>query len=264
VEEGWIDAVISDNRYGLYHDAITSVFVCHQLAPLPPFGGAAAHWLSHKIHGYFLRHFDQLWVPDFPGEENLSGKLSHHFGQENARLRWLGPLSRYTDFEKKAGGKIWDIVVLLSGPEPQRSMLEEKIKPQLAASGKKALLIQGLRESEPLFEEKEGLTLCNYLTGEELARSLQRAGCVIARPGYSSLMDFVALGLKKLILVPTPGQTEQEYLARRLVEQNRAWVEKQKSFSLERAMIKIPKVGEIGSRKEVELVEVLKKVLQND
>lgn len=257
VEEGWTDGVISDNRYGLYHKEIPSVFVCHQLAPLPPFGGEVAHWLSHKMHGHFMRHFDQLWIPDSKDESSLSGKLSHRFGLEDVRQKWLGPLSRYAGFERKKGEKKWDIVVLLSGPEPQRGILEEKIKSQLSGIGKSSLLIQGLRANEPVFEEQEGYTICNYLGGEALADTLQSADVVIARSGYSSLMDFAALGLKKLILIPTPGQTEQEYLARRLSAQQKVWVERQGAISLERGAEKVAACNGLDEQPNDRILDIL-------
>jgi UDP:flavonoid glycosyltransferase YjiC (YdhE family) len=236
LKEGWVDAVISDNRYGLWHSSVPTAFVCHQLAPLPPFGGDLAHWLSYTLHSRFLRHMNQLWIPDQKYLPNLSGKLSHQFDQRDPRLRWLGPLSRYTDFDKKESNRTWSVVVLLSGPEPQRSLLENTIVPQLVGLDRSALLIQGLKGNRTLFEEKIGYTRCNYLGGEALAHALYSADVVIARPGYSSLMDFAALGLRQLILIPTPGQTEQQYLARRLAEAGSAYIAQQKRFSLRQAL----------------------------
>ncbi|MEZ4687921.1 MAG: glycosyltransferase [Bacteroidia bacterium] len=257
-----MDSVISDNRYGLWHKDVPSAFVCHQLAPLPPFGGKAAHWLSYKLHRRFLRQFDHIWIPDFPGENNLSGKLSHYFGQNDPRLKWPGPLSRFAGFENKPVEKKWAVVALLSGPEPQRSMLERALSQQLSGMNKKGLIIQGKPDSSPFFEEKSGYTLCNYLSGEALAATLLAADAVIARPGYSSLMDFAALGLKQLVLVPTPGQTEQEYLARRLSAEGRVWTEKQRDLSLARGLKEVKACTGLALEGESEYRELLEVFLR--
>jgi len=47
----------------------------------------------------------------------------------------------------------------------------------------------------------------------ELAEALKGAETVVCRSGYSSLLDLAALG-QRAVLIPTPGQPEQVYLAK--------------------------------------------------
>jgi predicted glycosyltransferase len=128
----------------------------------------------------------------------------------------VGLLSRFAGKEKllsePADGKL---VVLLSGPEPQRTLLENIIKPQLKAAGKSCLLVRGVVELTVRWTEEKHYREVNFLTAQELLPVIQHAELIIARSGYSTLLDLAVLG-KKAVFIPTPGQTEQEYLARRL------------------------------------------------
>lgn len=234
VKEGWVDAVISDNRYGLHHPDLPTVMMCHQLAPIPPFGGSIAHTISFRLHSHYLSKFDEVWIPDVQGSLNLAGELCHTF-EYSGRLRWLGPLSRFDFIEKNTKNASYDIVILVSGPEPQRSLLEQALISKTKHLKQSVLLIQG-KPDQAYERTEENLSIVNFMDGPALASTLQNAQCVLARPGYSSLMDFASLGLEKLILIPTPGQTEQQYLASRLHRKGLIWQEKQDSINLDRAL----------------------------
>ncbi|MBB4080378.1 UDP:flavonoid glycosyltransferase YjiC (YdhE family) [Lewinella aquimaris] len=194
-----IDRIVSDSRFGCYHRGVRSVFVTHQLHPITGFGPATA------IYQWQLRNFDEFWVPDHPGHDRLSGRLSSPSGYDN--VRFIGPLSRLSEAPGEAA---FDVLVLLSGPEPMRTRLEELIFPQLAGLPYSYRVVRGL----PTPESAPASPHIDFADTPTLSRLLTAARYVVARPGYSTLMDLRALG-KSAVLIPTPGQTEQEYLAQR-------------------------------------------------
>ncbi|MCU0379708.1 MAG: glycosyl transferase family 28 [Chitinophagaceae bacterium] len=207
------DLVVSDNRYGLYHPDARNILVTHQLYPksgsilLPDY-------LVHRMHRHLMRRFDEIWIPDSPGQGNLSGVLSHP-PYQGKPSHYIGPLSRLQPgvrppVEGFETGRY--LLVLLSGPEPQRSLLEEKILRSAVSFPKPVILVRGLPGSPGLPEIKDGVTLINHVDPSTLAALLTHAGWIVCRSGYSTIMDLVRLG-KKALLVPTPGQPEQEYLA---------------------------------------------------
>lgn len=212
VRELNIDAVISDNRYGLWHRRIPSALITHQLNIIPPpFLRVFAPFLREATR-FFIRRFDECWVPDFAGTPNLSGKLSHGSGIP-ANTRYIGLLSRFSGMSTGNGtAKEYDILALVSGPEPQRSIFENLLKEQFPLQGKRCLLLSGTPENQEIRTIKPGLDAAGHLPAGQLEALLGNGPLVIARSGYSTLMDLAFTG-NKAILVPTPGQTEQEYLA---------------------------------------------------
>jgi hypothetical protein len=189
----------------------------------------------HCIHLPALNKFSQLWIPDFPGHPNLSGILSH-----NIRLPlnsfYIGCLSRFTDYQTAfSTSESYELVLLLSGPEPQRSVFEKMVTAQILQQSRKSLIIAGQTE----YKVSEDLSLLcrriSFLSGNELFIILKSAKYIICRSGYSTIMDLVALG-KTAFLIPTPGQPEQEYLARYLQQKGLFLFSKQKDFILEDAI----------------------------
>ncbi len=217
-----IDAVISDNRYGMCSKQIPSIFLTHQVNIKLNIGLAGlANWNSKRL----IRQFDECWIPDFKDTPNLSGELSHPAILPN--VRYIGMLSR---LKKQPMRLLYHLAVILSGPEPQRTLLEEKIKAQLSNTTKKVILVRGITEQAD--EENLGnLTIKNFLTANELSNVFASTKLVLARSGYSTIMDLVKLG-KRAILIPTPGQTEQEYLAKRFHEKQQFYCQQQNNFEL--------------------------------
>ncbi len=223
VEKYDIHTIISDNRYGIWHSAIPSVFITHQLSPVLPSSISFLRPWVHAIHKRFIGKFDECWIPDLAGETNLSGSLGHvkHMAPN---FFYIGLLSRfygvpypekYTMHELR--GKKPDILVVISGPEPQRSMLEEKVLSQAKKISNWVWIVGGKTESNDIFvDEKHSVIQLAFLGTQDLCKALQEADWIISRSGYSSLMDYEALGLTNVVLVPTPGQTEQEYLGEKL------------------------------------------------
>ena len=204
-----IDGIISDNRLGVYSKKVPSVFISHQLNVL----SGSTTWLSSKMHQHIIKKFDECWVPDVSNEPSLSGRLGH---LENFRipLKYLGVISRFNpiSIEKK-----YDLMVLLSGPEPQRTMLEEQLFEELKTYRGKILFIKGKVETEQVVHLNDHMTVVNFMRSDELETSLNLSEIVLSRSGYTTVLDLAKLG-KKAFFIPTPGQFEQEYLAERLDE----------------------------------------------
>jgi uncharacterized protein (TIGR00661 family) len=229
IEEQKIELVISDNRFGCWSHKVTSVFITHQVNILMP---SLLRWLE-PLANYFnhqwIKRFDRCWIPDEP-QNPITRKLSVS-GKVNTR--YIGMLSR---FKKTEMDKKYDLVILLSGPEPQRTIFEEKIIRQLKFSIFRMLLIRGLPgERIPLTSEIPNLTIVNHLQSADLNKVIEEAELIICRPGYSSVMDLAKLG-KRAVFIPTPGQTEQEYLAGELKKNKIAFCMDQNKFKIEKAI----------------------------
>jgi len=225
-----IDGVISDNRFGLYHKDIPTVFITHQLRIKNPLGSRMEN-LSQRINYRWIRRFSRCWVPDYPEAPGLAGDLSHPESMPAIPVEYLGPLSRMQPLA--AEGVKETVLILLSGPEPQRSVFETIVCRQLQSLKKAAILVRGLPDGGGPSLPALGTTLVyNHLPAQMLNQLMSNAAYVVCRSGYSSVMDLQAVGAKP-ILVPTPGQTEQEYLAVLLHSQNRAVISSQEAFDLE-------------------------------
>jgi uncharacterized protein (TIGR00661 family) len=229
-----LDAIISDSRFGLFSKKIPCVYLTHQTRIMMPPSLSWAERMVSAAHRSIIRRYRECWIPDTEGKENLSGDLSHYYPVPR-NATFIGPLSRFN-------GKIeqqpeYEIVVILSGPEPQRSIIENRITEQLKSSAIKTLLIRGLPEQNQRIQLSDTLTVISALTSEKLLNVIAASNIIISRPGYSSIMDLNALR-KKAIFIPTPGQTEQEYLARLFETRKIAYYETQDQFTLNRALDK--------------------------
>ena len=228
IEEKKIDVVISDNRFGLWSKQVKSVFITHQLMIKSPF----AEKLLHRINLHYIKKYDECWIPDAKESTNLSGDLSHKYELPNNTF-FIGPLSR---FEKSTSvNPQYDLMVIVSGPEPQRTIFESMISEQASKSKLKVLIVCGTPE-ENKTEEKGTVKMVSHLHTDEMQQAILNSNLIIARSGYSTIMDLAVLG-KKAIFIPTPGQTEQEYLAEMLVQKKIAYYQKQSEFNLESALI---------------------------
>lgn len=321
------DAIISDNRYGLYAPGVYSVFITHQLRILTPFGSLGDELLQ-RIHYRAIRRFSSCWIVDLEGAGGLAGSLSHPRRLPPVPTRYIGLLSRLERLAEAGGairtaggeghgkglaeggeileagvsaggmpvegvgmgelratggkglsergavaggelvndGVACDLLVLLSGPEPQRTIFERMVLDQLASYSGKTILVRGLpgagtypgaRPVEPEIGGESsgavesasvrpfadgggnslpvGVRVYNHLPAKLLNTVMNASGIVVCRAGYSTIMDLVKLG-KKAILVPTPGQTEQEYLGDYLFGKGMALCSHQSGFSLSGSM----------------------------
>ena len=226
-----IDGVISDNRFGLHSKNIPSVYITHQLSFET--GIAWLNRLMQKTHYKIINQFDECWVPDIAGENNLAGSLSHPKKSPSIPVKYLGLLSRCKKIQTE---KKYRLLVLLSGPEPQRSIFEEIILSQLKNIEGNLVIVRGLpgNKNEPGFSNKN-LIVHDHLPADTLSELIQQSEWVVARCGYSTVMDLVTLQ-QKAILVPTPAQAEQEYLADYLMQKNFFYCCAQENFQLEKAI----------------------------
>lgn len=222
VKEHNIDGIISDNRLGVYHDNIPCVFITHQLQVL----SGSTTWISTKLHQKVIKRFDECWVPDNQGDPNLSGKLGHVL-MYDIPIRYLGPLSRFTKEIRPIKN---DILAIISGPEPQRTMLESLLLNTFKNFKGNMTLVRGVVEEEQSVSKVGAITIYNYMTSNELNDAINESALIVSRSGYTTLMDLAKLN-KKAFFIPTPGQFEQEYLAKRLTEKGIAPSCAQEDFS---------------------------------
>lgn len=221
-----IDCVISDNRYGLFSKTIPCIFISHQLTIKMPF-----IWLEkfiQKINYYFINQYTSCWVPDVEGDVNIAAELSHPKLLPKISVNYIGILSRFT-MPKTPQNYTYHYCIMLSGPEPQRTVLENKLIDEFSKTNKKILFIRGLPNNANELKVNSNFEVRNHLSGNEMAIALLQSEWVICRSGYTTIMEILSLQ-KKAIVVPTPSQTEQEYLAKNLMQQQWCYAIEQQHF----------------------------------
>ncbi len=226
------DLIISDNRYGLYTKKSTSVLITHQVH-IRSGWGTFPDWCLKKTIGLFIKKFDRCWIPDALNNGGIAGELSHPSTLPN-NCRWIGPLSRMEDQPSAQTGKL---VVMLSGPEPQRSVLEKKLITAIEDIQQEIVFVRGVDPSAAIPKAGNHIRFENHLGSAMLCNMIGEADLVICRSGYSSIMDLLKMR-KKALLIPTPGQTEQMYLAERVDRLKWFAVEAQDSLDLGRGLKK--------------------------
>jgi uncharacterized protein (TIGR00661 family) len=228
VRQNGIDVVISDNRYGCYASGVESIFVTHQPKVVMPDGyGWAAPGVNWVLHQH-IRNFSRVWIPDQP-DSHLTEPFYSNVVQNQQYIGWLSRFDCNTSVNPN-----YKIAAIISGPEPQRSILEKKIRRELATSKAKSVMVLG--QPGPLSREiEDNVTIFNHLPAGELQRVIQGAETVLSRSGYSTIMDLIALK-KNAIFIPTPGQPEQTVLANYLDKKKYAVARSQDEFRLEEAL----------------------------
>lgn len=219
-----ISGIISDNRFGVRHNDVPSVFITHQLKVL----SGSTTCLSTKLHQIIISKFDECWVPDHKGDKNLSGELGHS-KFDKIKLKYIGPLSRLS---KQTTRKKYDLLVLLSGPEPQRTILEEILWNEIQRYQGKVLFVRGKLKDKQIHQTFENIDTFNFFTSEDLEKAINESELILCRSGYTTIMDLAILG-KKAFFIPTPGQFEQEYLANKLNDENIIPCCSQEEFQIE-------------------------------
>ncbi|UYW01288.1 glycosyltransferase [Flavobacterium agricola] len=206
-----IDLIISDNRMGVVSNQVPSVYITHQLTVLSGF----STWLTTKMHQQIIKQFTCCWVPDFEdAKKSLAGILAQ---ADLLNIKKIGPLSR---LYKTDVAITIDVLFLVSGPEPMRKQLENIFRKEIAQlTDKKMVLVCGLVEAEQRITINKQTTIYNFATSEQMNFLMNQAELIVCRSGYSTIMD-LSLLQKKALLIPTPGQNEQEYLAEYLQSQN--------------------------------------------
>jgi len=223
VREYGLCGIISDNRLGAFCKSAPSVFITHQLNLLT----GNTTYLTSRIHTFFVRRYRQCWIPDVAGNRNLSGKIGHT-EDEHLNLKYIGPISR---LHKRATQKKFDLMVLLSGPEQQRALLEIKLRQELTGYNGRTIFIRGVVEPVEKILQENNITYYNFMNTADLEQAFNESEMVLCRPGYTNVMDLAKLG-KRAFFIPTPEDGEQVYLAKKLKRCNMAPFATQKAFKI--------------------------------
>lgn len=237
-----LDIVISDNRYGCFSSSVRSIFITHQLqVPMPGGWGFLRSWVNRPLRTY-INKYDKVWVPDQPGSGLTSSFLS-----SEVPYSFIGWLSRFPSGQ--AAGEPVDVMIILSGPEPQRSKLEEMMQKQLLGFPGKTLLVRG----KPMEgdEYREGnMEIVSHLPADQMEARVRSAGFIISRSGYSTVMDLIALE-KRAVFIPTPQQPEQQWLAAFLKGRGIAFCMDQENFVLATALKELTSYSGLGTFKPI-------------
>jgi len=228
-----IDGVISDNRYGLNSTKVPAVIITHQLQVLSGMG-TLADGIVRRLHYRLLRPFSACWIAD-KATNGLSGKLAHPRTLPDIPCHYIGLLSDCAGYTQQNTDQDVYVLVLLSGTEPQRSILQDLLWEQCAASNVPVVFVAGSKQAIVPDRVPAHIRFIRQTSGADLRALIAGSSLVICRSGYSSVMDLAAMG-KKAVLLPTPGQTEQEYLARYLQQQGLFATVSQKNFQLSEAI----------------------------
>lgn len=211
-----IDCVVSDNRYGLLFNGLDCYIITHQVYPKMPKGFGFLENFGGWIFKRYLSKFNKVLIPDFADGNNLSGSLAADRNLPPEKFIRIGILSRFSHSQAEPPAlHQLSILVLMSGQENQRTVLENMLIDALDGCGCNVLFVRGVGDSRAPLVDTDNIKFCNLLSGNELRDALMAAELIICRAGYSTLCDVVALK-KRAVIIPTPGQTEQEYLAERL------------------------------------------------
>lgn len=223
LREEHFDQVISDNRFGFYSKQVECVYITHQLHIMFPRGWKWLEGLVSRLHARICAQYNKVWVPDYQDlEKSLACELSHPSNFKFSAIEYIGPLSRFSNYKNlvKTSYKLCNtserffIVAVLSGLEPHRTFLEQEIRARYQNSEEQVLIVQGLMNRPNTKMKRGNITTVPYLDDNALSQALVNAEHIIARSGYSTIMDLEALGvMDKAELIPTPGQPEQEYLS---------------------------------------------------
>lgn len=212
------DLIISDNRFGLFTRQTRCVYITHQLYVRLPRRLCIFQPLARALHACVFKRYHEVWVPDFANSENrLAGELCHG-GCFDTYVKYIGPLSRFASSEgtpkELRRNSEYSVVAILSGLEPQRSIFEQAILERYANTPDKVLIVRGKVAEAQTKISRNNITMVASLSDQALLEVMEQATTIVARSGYSTIMDLAVLGLlHKAELHPTPGQSEQEYLA---------------------------------------------------
>lgn len=212
LENEHFDQIISDNRFGMWNKNIHSVYISHQLMVKMPKGLKVFEPFVWLIHRWIINRYNECWIPDVEENDGFSGDLAHKYPLP-PKAKFIGILSRFKNLPPIEPTTHYEVVAVLSGVEPQRKMLEDELIKRFHKEKYQTLIVAG----QPSDQKKElkigNITFVSHLNTSEMATMLVGSKKIIARSGYSTIMDLAALNcLHKAELIATPGQTEQEYL----------------------------------------------------
>jgi uncharacterized protein (TIGR00661 family) len=216
IRDNSIDIVISDNRVGLWNSRVKTVFITHQLRiPFPqPF--RFLEFIGIQICRSIIKKYSWCFIPDLDGELNVSGRLTHGFRLPQ-NVKYIGILSRFDNHSPDDISCSGKCVVVLSGPEPQKSILKQKLTRILLSRESPTIMLEGKPGNALESYSLNNIVYYNHLSANETIKLLKESETIITRSGYTTIMELISIG-RTALLIPTPGQTEQEYLAKSLSE----------------------------------------------
>jgi len=225
-----IDAVISDNSFGLWSERVPCVYMTHQVMIKAPKAFSFLEPALYRFHRKIIQHYSECWIPDLAGPDKLSGDLGHK-KETGIPTYFIGAQSRFDPSRGKGMEKRYEIMAIISGPEPQRSIFEKILLSQLRETNMKAIVVLGKPEIHSQQRTDGNIEIFAHMDTLDMQKALLSSDLIISRPGYSSIMDLAVLG-KKAVFVPTPGQTEQEYLADYHMKKKHCYSVSQKAFDI--------------------------------
>lgn len=226
-----IQGIISDNRYGLHHPSVSSVIITHQLRILTGAGFVADAVLQH-LHYRYLQRFGEVWIPDTEQQPSLAGVLSHPDTLPH-KNRYIGWLSRFEGVAAtQTATSDQHLLILLSGPEPLRTETSKRLWRQaLGYKGGRVVFADGSDAANVPASVPPHITYHRRLNDQELTHAVGNAHTIVCRSGYSTIMDLVAMGARA-VLLPTPAQTEQQYLGKFLHRNKLFYTVPEKEFDI--------------------------------
>ncbi len=228
VKENTLNVILSDNRFGCYNTTARSIFLSHQVNIITP--STWSNKIANHLNQKYIANFDEVWIPDFEKSPGMANELSHNHSFDS---KYLGILSRMKWYPSSL---LYDICIVLSGPEPKRTDLEEElIRQALQMEDKRIIIIQG-KTDEPVTIRsiKTNLKIVSSMTTQRLNNVLLQSDLVVSRSGYSTIMDLYQLK-KRALLIPTKGQTEQEYIANSLKKRAKCEIQYEGEINLRKA-----------------------------
>lgn len=208
-----IDLVISDNRFGLWTRRAKCVYVTHMVRIPYPKPFRFAEFTGVLVHRFIMNRYDLCFIPDLPGTNNVSGRISHDVKLPR-HARYIGLLSRFDGIApaEKPIVEQRHNTVILSGPEPQRGIMKGIMEERFRAEEPVTVILGGKPARGAGMLKSGNIIYFSHLPASDMAAMLLSSESVITRSGYTTVMELISLNLSAL-LIPTPGQTEQEYLA---------------------------------------------------
>ena len=206
LEKECFDHIISDHRWGLYHPSVRSSIMAHQLNIQGP---KMIIGVVNRIHASFINRFSECLIPDDP-EQRLSGILSSNYYLK-IPCYYIGPLSRFTRAIPRPDAARYQWCVLISGPDPKRIRFLNRLLELFLPLNISVIIVSG-DPTNPSKSVIGSVTVVSHLGDADLEQIISCSRNILCRSGYSTIMD-LAVWKRRALLIPTTGQTEQEYLA---------------------------------------------------
>lgn len=205
-----IDLVISDNRYGLYTQKVPTVLITHQLSIRFPHPFKFLKPAGEMYVRIYAQRFTECWIPDSSSGFSLSGALTQP-SKLPGNVKRVGLMSRFYGMTINEKDNMWDLLAIVSGPPPHRDIFEQEVEKLAQRLNLKTIILQGLPQFNGRTIENGCVTLVANMPDVEIVETISKSKYLLCRGGYCTIADLIALN-RSAILIPTPGQTEQEYL----------------------------------------------------